>query len=47
VSKCCAGPQGSLFGRNTPAGVVKFDSVKPGKKHDAYASLCRWAASAP
>ena len=33
------GPQGSLFGRNTPAGVVKFDSVKPGKKHDAYASL--------
>lgn len=23
------GPQGSLFGRNTPAGVVKFDSVKP------------------
>jgi iron complex outermembrane receptor protein len=33
------GPQGSLFGRNTPAGVVKFDSVKPGKKHDGYASL--------
>ena len=33
------GPQGSLFGRNTPAGVVKFDSVKPGKKHDAYASV--------
>lgn len=24
-----AGPQGSLFGRNTPAGVVKFDSVAP------------------
>lgn len=24
-----AGPQGTLFGRNTPAGVVKFDSVKP------------------
>lgn len=23
------GPQGTLFGRNTPAGVVKFDSVKP------------------
>lgn len=23
------GPQGSLFGRNTPAGVVKFDSAKP------------------
>lgn len=33
------GPQGSLFGRNTPAGVVKFDSVRPGKKHDAYAGL--------
>src|SRR5436190_3461666 len=25
------GPQGTLFGRNTPAGIVKFDSVKPGK----------------
>ena len=24
-----AGPQGSLFGRNTPAGVVKFDSAQP------------------
>ena len=24
-----AGPQGSLFGRNTPGGVVKFDSVAP------------------
>lgn len=23
------GPQGTLFGRNTPAGIVKFDSVKP------------------
>jgi iron complex outermembrane recepter protein len=23
------GPQGTLFGRNTPAGVVKFDSVRP------------------
>ena len=23
------GPQGTLFGRNTPAGVVKFNSVKP------------------
>ena len=26
------GPQGTLFGRNTPAGVVKFDSVKPSHK---------------
>ena len=34
------GPQGSLFGRNTPAGVVKFDSVKPLlKKSEGYASL--------
>ena len=24
------GPQGSLFGRNTPAGIVKIDTVKPG-----------------
>ncbi len=23
------GPQGTLFGRNTPAGIVKIDSVKP------------------
>jgi iron complex outermembrane recepter protein len=26
------GPQGTLFGRNTPAGIVKFDSVRPDKK---------------
>ncbi len=26
------GPQGSLFGRNTPAGVVKFDSMRPSLK---------------
>jgi len=24
------GPQGTLFGRNTPAGIVKFDTVRPG-----------------
>ncbi|MDE1926418.1 MAG: TonB-dependent receptor [Burkholderiales bacterium] len=34
-----AGPQGTLFGRNTPAGVVKFDSVAPSHKRDAYFSL--------
>ncbi len=33
------GPQGSLFGRNTPAGVVKFESVRPGKKAEGYGSL--------
>ncbi|MCF2515736.1 TonB-dependent receptor [Sphingomonas sp. G124] len=32
------GPQGTLFGRNTPAGIVKFDTVKPGKGHN-YARL--------
>ena len=31
------GPQGTLFGRNTPAGVVKFESEKPNlKKVEGY-----------
>jgi outer membrane receptor protein involved in Fe transport len=30
------GPQGTLFGRNTPAGIVKISSVKP--SHDSSAS---------
>ena len=34
-----AGPQGTLFDRNTPAGVVKFDSVKPGKKFEGHGSI--------
>ncbi|MDY0744523.1 TonB-dependent receptor [Paucibacter sp. R3-3] len=34
-----AGPQGTLFGRNTPAGVVKFDSVAPSQKQDGYVSV--------
>ncbi|MDE2369967.1 MAG: TonB-dependent receptor [Burkholderiales bacterium] len=34
-----AGPQGTLFGRNTPAGVVKFDSVAPSHKRDAYVAV--------
>jgi iron complex outermembrane receptor protein len=31
-----AGPQGTLFGRNTPAGVVKIDSVRPGRTVGGY-----------
>ena len=34
-----AGPQGTLFGRNTPAGVVKIESVKPSKATDGYFNL--------
>lgn len=33
------GPQGSLFGRNTNAGLVKIDSVKPSTELDGYISL--------
>ncbi|WJG11065.1 TonB-dependent receptor [Aliiglaciecola sp. LCG003] len=33
------GPQGTLFGRNTTAGIVKFDSVKPRDDFDAYVKL--------
>ena len=34
------GPQGSLFGRNTPAGVVKFDSARPSlKRTEGYGSI--------
>lgn len=33
------GPQGTLFGRNTPAGVVKMDTVKPGNTARGTASL--------
>lgn len=29
------GPQGTLFGRNTTAGIVKFESVKPSQEFDA------------
>jgi iron complex outermembrane receptor protein len=32
------GPQGTLFGRNTPAGVVKFESAKPGQARKATAA---------
>ncbi len=38
------GPQGTLFGRNTPAGVVKFESAKPNLKQvEGYYSLS-WAS---
>ncbi len=30
------GPQGSLFGRNTPAGVVKFESRRPTEDTEGY-----------
>ena len=33
------GPQGTLFGRNSPAGVIKFDSAKPVFKTEGYAVL--------
>jgi iron complex outermembrane recepter protein len=33
------GPQGSLFGRNTPAGVVKFDSVRPSQAFEGYGKV--------
>ncbi|MFS2003797.1 TonB-dependent receptor [Duganella sp. CT11-25] len=37
------GPQGTLFGRNTPAGVVKFESAKPNTdKIEGYYNLS-WA----
>jgi iron complex outermembrane receptor protein len=33
------GPQGTLFGRNTTAGIIKFDSVKPRDDFDAYVKI--------
>jgi iron complex outermembrane receptor protein len=33
------GPQGTLFGRNTPAGVLKFDSVKPSQTFGGYGQV--------
>lgn len=33
------GPQGTLFGRNTPAGIVKLDSAKPSQEFDAYVKV--------
>jgi iron complex outermembrane receptor protein len=33
------GPQGTLFGRNTPAGVIKVESVKPSDDYSGFADL--------
>ena len=33
------GPQGSLFGRNSPAGVVKFESARPSQETSGYGKL--------
>jgi iron complex outermembrane receptor protein len=33
------GPQGTLFGRNTPAGVVKLDSAKPTQETEGYGQI--------
>jgi outer membrane receptor protein involved in Fe transport len=32
------GPQGTLFGRNTPAGIVKIDTAKPGDEFGGFLS---------
>ena len=42
------GPQGTLFGRNTPAGVIKLDSAKPtDDKVGGYASASWGTGAAP
>ena len=33
------GPQGTLFGRNSPAGVVKFESVRPSQEANGYTRI--------
>ena len=33
------GPQGTLFGRNTPAGAVKFESARPTETREHYGQL--------
>ena len=33
------GPQGTTFGRNTPAGVIKFESVRPTHELEGYGRL--------
>ena len=36
--RCCAGPQGTLFGRNATGGLVHFISAAPTEEADGYAS---------
>ncbi|HPF22060.1 MAG TPA: TonB-dependent receptor [Hyphomonas sp.] len=33
------GPQGTLFGRNTPGGIIKFDSARPVYEREGYVRL--------
>lgn len=33
------GPQGTLFGRNTPAGIIKFESRKPSAEYQSYGNF--------
>ncbi len=33
------GPQGTVFGRNTTAGTIKIDSVRPSQEFDAFAEV--------
>lgn len=33
------GPQGTLFGRNSPAGVMKIESVKPSRRLEGYVNF--------
>jgi iron complex outermembrane receptor protein len=33
------GPQGTLFGRNTPAGVLKFESARPTREAEGYGKI--------
>ncbi|AVP97114.1 TonB-dependent receptor [Ahniella affigens] len=33
------GPQGTLFGRNSPAGVIKFESMRPSQTSEGYGQI--------
>ena len=41
------GPQGTLFGRNTPAGIVKFDTVRPSQERDGAAATVSLSVAPP